>query len=188
MGISKVYKLTTQDGYTRKGHYNKLKWGRRVTHTATGTGGLCTSGVIHGYTSPLLAVLLNPIHAAISDPKLWEAEMEITHTDGGLKVGGRTMTTIAEIPLPRITNRQRVAFANLCARAALEAADYAAARAADYAARAAARADCADYFAHAAECANYAAHAACHAAHAARAAPLDFDRLAALAMMAHEGE
>ena len=88
--MTKVFKLTTQDDYTRKGHYNQTKWGRGVTHTAKGDGGMCSNGAIHAYTSPLLAVLLNPIHAAIQNPKLWEAEMDVLYTDNGLKVGGRS--------------------------------------------------------------------------------------------------
>lgn len=112
-----VYKLTDQDNYTRRGHPNETKWGRNVTHTAKGSGGLCSDGVIHAYSSPLLAVLLNPIHAAIENPKLWKAEMEVRYSDKGLKIGGKTLTTVAEIPVPEVTVRQRVIFAVLCAKA-----------------------------------------------------------------------
>jgi hypothetical protein len=51
---------------------------------------------------------------------LFVAEMEITHRDGGLKVGGQQLTTLNEIPLPVISNRQRVIFAILCARKVIE--------------------------------------------------------------------
>ena len=59
--MTKLYKLTDQNHQTR----NNTKWGAGVTHTASGQGDLCTAGWLHAYTSPLLAVLLNPIHANI---------------------------------------------------------------------------------------------------------------------------
>ena len=115
--MTKLYKLTTQDNYTRKGEYNQCLWGEGISHSGTGTGNLCGPGYIHAYTSPLLAVLLNPIHANLSSPKLWEAEGEVAKTDMGLKVGCVTLKLGIQIPLPTITIRQRVIFAILCARA-----------------------------------------------------------------------
>lgn len=112
----KVYKLTTQDNKTRKGQYNECTWGPGVTHRAKGGGGLCSDGCIHAYLSPELAVLLNPIHANIPNPKLWECSVpEIARTDNDLKVGAISLTTDREIPLPAITTRQRVIFGILCA-------------------------------------------------------------------------
>jgi hypothetical protein len=63
----------------------------------------------------LLAVFLNPIHAAFRKPRLWEAEGEIALNDKGLKVGCVTLTTVREIPLPTVTTEQRVRFGILCA-------------------------------------------------------------------------
>lgn len=112
----KLYKLTTQDYKTRKGKQNECTWGEGVTHSGTGVGPLCSPGWIHAYTSPLLAVLLNPIHANLDDPILWEAEGDIGLSDSGLKVGGRSLTTIKKIPLPILTREQKVIFAILCAK------------------------------------------------------------------------
>ena len=65
----KYYKLTNQKNQTA---YNTV-WGVGVTHVATGAGRrLCSDAVIHVYAHPLLAVLFNPLHAAIDNPKLWD--------------------------------------------------------------------------------------------------------------------
>ena len=107
----KLYKLTDQEGRTK----NNTQWGDGVTHTAPGTGDLCSSGWLHAYTDPLLAILLNPGHANISEPRLWEVEGEVGATDHGLKVGCTSMTTVREIPVPVITIEQRILFSILCA-------------------------------------------------------------------------
>jgi len=112
----KLYKITDQNNKTRAGKINETVWGPNVTHTASGSGTeLCTDGVIHAYLDPRLAVILNPIHAVIVYPKLWEAEGEIVVRDGQLLVGVKSLTTIKEIPLPVITDEQKVKFAILCA-------------------------------------------------------------------------
>ena len=114
--MSKLYKLTTQDNKTRKGCYNECVWGEGVSHSGTGEGDLCGPGFIHAYDNPYLAVLLNPIHAEVSYPKIWEAEGDVVKNDRGLKVGCITLTTIKIIPLPIISNTQKVAFGILCAK------------------------------------------------------------------------
>jgi len=107
----KLYKLTDQHGCTRQ----TTKWGKGITHKATGEGAtLCTEDVIHAYKNPLLALLLNPIHADIEKPQLWEAEGEIV-ADDGLKIGCKELTTIKRIRVPKITTEHRVRFAILCA-------------------------------------------------------------------------
>ena len=111
--MAKLYKLTDVDRYTR----NNTKWGKNVTHTTDGSGELCGPGWLHAYTDPLLAVLLNPIHCNYSRFRLWEAEGEIGKNDKGLKVGTRSLTTIREIPIPKITTKQKIRFAILCAMA-----------------------------------------------------------------------
>ena len=107
----KLYKLTDENGQT----YNNTQWGVNITHEGTGVGELCGPGWIHAYTDPRLAVLFNPIHAAFSKPRLWEAKGKVGKEDRGLKVGCKKLTTLKEIPLPEITNSQRVLFAILCA-------------------------------------------------------------------------
>jgi len=109
--MTMLYKLTDQNGQT----YGETQWGPGVTHTAPGTGELCTNGWIHAYTDPLLAVFLNPIHANFQSPRLWECEGEVGADDHGLKVGCISLTTLRELPLPEVALDQRVRFAILCA-------------------------------------------------------------------------
>jgi hypothetical protein len=179
-----LYKLTTQDNKTRK----ETLWGEGVAHVAPGEGPLCTKGWLHAYTSPLLAVLMNPAHADINNPKLWEAEGDVGMSSG-TKVGCTRLKTLREIPLPEISPATKVRFAILCGKAVYKdktwnewadrwlsgvdrtvnaaAADanaaYAARAAAAYATAAAAHA------AYATAAAAYATAAAAHAARAARA-------------------
>ncbi len=111
----KLYKLTDREGKT----FGGCQWGENVTHTASGKGELCSNGWLHAYTHPLLAVLLNPIHADIINPLLWEcsAIRKGMKNDFGLKVGVISCTTLHTIPLPQISNTQRIAFGILCAKA-----------------------------------------------------------------------
>ena len=108
----KLYKLTDSCGKTWGG----TLWGAGVSHSGTGEGGLCGPGWIHAYEHPLIAVLLNPIHGDFENPRLWEAEGEVGLRDGQLKCGCKTLTTVREIPLPKITTEMRVRFAILCAK------------------------------------------------------------------------
>ena len=110
--MANLYKLTDSCGKTRNG----TQWGPGISHSGTGEGGLCGPGWIHAYEHPLIAVLINPIHANFKNPRLWEAEGEIAIRDGQLKCGCKTLTTIREIPLPAITTEMRVRFAILCAK------------------------------------------------------------------------
>lgn len=106
-----LYKLTDQNYRTLNG----TQWGVGVSHTEPGNGKLCSEAYLHAYTTPLLAVLLNPIHADISNPVLWRALGTVEANDG-TKVGCTLLKTIKIIPLPTITLTQRLAFGILCAR------------------------------------------------------------------------
>ena len=109
----KCYKLTDKNNQTRNG----TQWGHNVSHSAEGKGeNLCSDGWIHFYTNPLIALLLNPIHANFSSPKLWEAESSGEELHESLKSGCKTLTTIEEIPLPEISMTQKIAFGILCAK------------------------------------------------------------------------
>lgn len=110
----KLYKLTDNKGCT----YNNTQWGPGVAHSGTGTGGLCSGGWIHAYEHPLIAVLMNPAHGNFYTPLLWECEGEVAIRDGQLKCGCKTLTTIKQIPLPEITNIQRIRIAILYAKLA----------------------------------------------------------------------
>ena len=107
-----VYKLTDQNMQT----YNGCKWVLGEEKTTSGEGELCGPGWLHCYSDPLLAVLLNPIHADYENPRLFRAHVGGTsNPDHGLKSGYTKMTLIEEIPVPAISTEQRVRFAILCA-------------------------------------------------------------------------
>ena len=108
-----LYKLTDQNWETK----NHTKWGPGIKHVALGPKGqdLCSNGYIHAYTNPLIAVLLNPIHTDIQNPVLWTAKGFIIKTDGQLKCGCYSLTTIERIKLPKFTENQKIYFGILCA-------------------------------------------------------------------------
>ncbi len=101
----KYYKLLTQD---LKSH-NNTQWQIGVPITIQKEGNeMCTDQVLHCYNHPLLAVLFNPIHADIQNPKLFEIEVDsIVNTDG-LKFASKSQTLIGEISLPQINTEQRI--------------------------------------------------------------------------------
>jgi hypothetical protein len=105
-------KLTNENNKT----YNNTQWGEGVTHTASEKGELCGSGWIHYYDSPLLAVLLNPIHADFINPHLWSIKVDGEIKKGhDSKFGTTSLTTIERIPLPEINPTQKIIFGILCA-------------------------------------------------------------------------
>ena len=110
------YKLTNQDGYTRRGEKGETKWKPGVWQKPlSGRGTLCGPGWYHFYYSPDLSVLLNPIHADIKNPILWKTECRgKSQDDNGLKIGWTEARVIEQIPLPEWTITQKVAFAILC--------------------------------------------------------------------------
>lgn len=106
------YKLVDKDGYTRRGESGETYWLDRVEKIATGAGrGLCSSGIIHYYDHPLLAVLFNPIHANISAARLIEIEIDAEIAHDGLKGGCKKAKYVKEIELPMCTIEQRTTFA-----------------------------------------------------------------------------
>ena len=207
------YKLVAQDYKTRKGESNETTWaiGRTVTASGAGTE-LCTEGVLHAYATPLLAVLLNPIHANIPDPRMLVCDCSDVVAEDWGKSGHKWVTPVAEMELPAVTTTQRVAFGILCALEvyherefvawaegwlsghnrsfdAAYAAAYAARAAATYAARAAVArggaddADAADVAAAATYAADgVAAYAAAYAARGGAGKAIDFAKLAEQAM------
>ena len=106
-------KLTDSKDKTR----NNTQWGENITHTATGKGDLCSNGWIHYYDSPLLAVLLNPIHGNFKSPNLWKVKVgDIVKKDNGLKFGTTSLTTLKRVELPIITMEQRALAVSQMAR------------------------------------------------------------------------
>jgi hypothetical protein len=107
-----LYKLTDENMQTNNG----FQWNLNEPRTAPGGGELCTDAWLHAYTDPLLAVLLNPIHANIDNPRFFRCEGEVGATDSDLKVGCTKLNLLEELEIPKITTEQRVKFAILCAR------------------------------------------------------------------------
>lgn len=109
-----VYKLTTPEGTTHNGYKWSLPSGGAPGgwHETDGAGGLCGPGWLHWYHHPLLAALMNPAHADIADPVLWEAEAggEL-RDDHGLKGGSTRLRLVARAELPALTAEQRTAIA-----------------------------------------------------------------------------
>ena len=108
----KAYKLTDENMETMDG----TKWGEGVTHKAIGEDKcLCSDGWIHFYTDLLIGIFMNPIHANFENLIAWECETRSEELHAPLKSGCKQLTTVKQVPLPRVTTTQRVAFSILCA-------------------------------------------------------------------------
>jgi len=108
-----IYKLTDKEMRT----YNGYQWKLNEWHETSGEGGLCGPGWLHGYEHPWLAVIHNPIHADIVNPRLFECECrgEIER-EGLLKCGVTRLRLVRELELPEITGEQRIAYGIYCAK------------------------------------------------------------------------
>ena len=109
----KKYKLTDKNMRT----YNGFQWelGKEVETDGIAKT-LCNDSWLHYYHHPLLAILLNPIHAGIDSPRLFEVKACGKHLDDKMLKGGCTkMTLVKELPVPVITTNQKIAFGILCA-------------------------------------------------------------------------
>lgn len=112
------YKLTNSDMTTR----NEFKWELakeyKIDKKLIGPDKeLCSNSWFHVYNSPLVAVLLNPIHANIRNPRLFECECSgYCKLDKGLKIGFTKVKFIREIEMPEITISQKIAFGILCTK------------------------------------------------------------------------
>ena len=116
----RLYKLTDANHTTR----GRMSWSAGVTNSVTPRDDprLCTGDVIHAYTDPDLAQLLNLIHGNHHPPVLWDATGEVVVDDWG-KVGVFSLTLGEQRSLPSwfVNHHARrlvgVAFGALCARA-----------------------------------------------------------------------
>ena len=115
--MTTLYKLTDRNGVTGAEWGTPLQWAAGVTHEAEDYRGiLCRKGIIHAYESPLVAILMNPVHANYNPARLWlcETDAEVVRNDQ-LKCGVRRLTCVEELPLPEIKTAARVRAAILCA-------------------------------------------------------------------------
>ena len=163
----KRYKLTKKDLTTHNGH----EWEVGVEQVIDEPGNaLCSDQVFHFYDSPEVAILLNPAHANITNPVVWEVDCdEVAHD--GVKGGAKRMTLVKKIKAPKFTRLQKQVFAIKCALAVYKENTFVA-WARGYLSgkdRSAAAAAADAYAADAADAAHYAARAAHYAAHYAAA-------------------
>lgn len=104
----KYYKLLNQDLTS----YNHTEWEIGVPVTVTVEGNkMCSNQVLHCYNHPLLAVILNPIHANLSNPKLFEISVDKIVNNDGLKFASKSQTLLKKISLPFLSTVQKVEFA-----------------------------------------------------------------------------
>ena len=111
----KKYKLTNQEMQTRGGF--KLEIEKKVIISREGNK-LCSDQVIHYYDHPALAILFNPVHANITNPRLFECEVWNVVAHDGLKGGCKELTLLKEIEIPAISKPQKIDFVLMCAKKA----------------------------------------------------------------------
>jgi hypothetical protein len=116
-----MFKLVTQENTTK----NNTLWEIGVTNKAKQEGTkMCSGQVLHCYSDPRLAILFNPIHANIREPKLMEISCSpIVNTDG-LKHACKEQTPVKFLELPTISLNQKVAFAIKCSMLVYKAAGF----------------------------------------------------------------
>ena len=97
--------------------HNGHKWEVGIEQVINKPGNrLCSDQVFHFYDSPEIAVLMNPAHANIDKPILWEVDCnEVAHD--GAKGGAKRMTLVKKIKAPKFTTLQKQVFAIKCAMA-----------------------------------------------------------------------
>ena len=97
--------------------YNGFQWELGKWYKKTGEGKFCSSNWLHFYNDPLVGLFLNPAHISIKNPRLFRAEVEGKFlNDNKTKCGYSRARLIEELPVPQISNVQRVRFAILCAK------------------------------------------------------------------------
>lgn len=113
-----LYKLTDEDGWTRKGQSNACLWAPGALNTAQKEGTtLCTSEMIHVYEHPLIGAFLDPIHGAYgAGARLWRCEGVVVAREGQLKAGVKALLCVEEATLVQPTRDQRIRFAILSAK------------------------------------------------------------------------
>lgn len=103
----KYYKLLSQDLKS----FNNTQWELNKTITVNIPGNtMCSKQVLHCYNHPLLAVLLNPIHADIYTPTLFEINVDEIVNNDGLKFASKSQTLVKKLSIPEISIEQKIEF------------------------------------------------------------------------------
>lgn len=108
-----LYKLTNEHDCS----FSATQWGNYITHTAPGQKEgkvLCSNCWLHAYTHPVIAILLNPIHANFYKPNLWlcGGKAKIVDLDG--KVGCIELTTQKKMIPPVISDITTLCWGMAC--------------------------------------------------------------------------
>lgn len=118
-----AYKLTDQDGYTRRDVYGQTLWtvGSVVAPTGNARYQLgepqpCGSGVLHAYIAPEVAVLLDELHAYFGPTaRLFRIETVESngkwYNDGQKRWTDSSVRVLEELPLPILAIEERIAWA-----------------------------------------------------------------------------
>lgn len=102
-----MYKLLTQDMKSHGGF--QWEMGKEYRIDKPGKT-LCSDQVFHCYSHPVLAILLNPIHAHIDNPRSFEIEVDAIINDDGLKYGTKMQKLAKEIEVPQLDIMAKVDF------------------------------------------------------------------------------
>ncbi len=104
----RLFKLTDRSMRT----HGKTQWTLGEWKETDGSGELCSAGWLHAYRDPYLALLMNPLHAAFDNPRIFEAEAEGEFKDdNGMKCGVTRLRLIKEIDGISVSTEERVEFA-----------------------------------------------------------------------------
>ena len=120
--MTTLYKLTDRNGNT----HNFVHWKVGITHSIINQCNnprLCSEDVFHAYKNINLAFLLNPLHANILNPLLWQVSGKIVVEDFG-KVGCFSLKVIQQLPIPNWVHSNKkhdvqLLFTILCAEKVL---------------------------------------------------------------------
>ena len=102
-----MYKLLTQDMKSHRGFQWEINKEYRIDKHGNE---LCSDQVFHCYSHPILAILLNPIHANIDNPRLFEIEVDAIVNDDGLKYGTKIQKLVRELEVPQLDIMTKVDF------------------------------------------------------------------------------
>jgi hypothetical protein len=108
-----VYKLTDADRYTRRYKSGEMRW--RVGQAVAAPGGkLCTYDVIHAYSDPYIAVLMDCVHGQYGETARMMEARGIICADEGTKLGLTKLTPVRWMKKPVLSISERVATGILC--------------------------------------------------------------------------
>ena len=108
-----AYKLLSQDMKS----YDNTEWKLNEIKEKSDKSKIkmCSSDVFHCYAHPILAILFNPIHADIENPRLFKIKIDGICNEDATKQASHSQMLYRELPIPEITLNQKIAFGIYCA-------------------------------------------------------------------------